>query len=61
MAKTNIPAKSGLNPNSRQFGDRLSWSNGHPNQRNAKTSVEASGENCVKQKAGSRVQKKPCM
>lgn len=40
------------------FGDRLSWSNGHPNQRNAKTAVNASAKNRVAKKSCGDVDRK---
>lgn len=48
------PFKGGFDPRSnypqKKFAQRLSFSNGHPNQRNAKTAVSATGKNLVAKK-----------
>lgn len=56
-----MKSKSGLEADSRNFGSRLSFSNGQPNQRNAKTAVSATGSNVSKKKSQNRVGKKKCV
>ena len=50
--------KKCLADSSREFGSRLGFSNGHPNQRNAKTAVSATSKNNVEVKKQSRVGRK---